>query len=246
MKIVVISDTHTKHKQLRHHGGIPECNILIHCGDFTWTGKYEEVRNFMRWFLKQPAKHKIVLAGNHEETFDKTHARYDPSIKAIITDCLEENIYYLENEEIVIDGIKFYGTPWTPWFHDWAFNGITDQDLPFSRGGTSLSEVYSRIPEDVQVLICHGPPYDILDVVERGNERTGSVEMRKLTSEKLIQLRLYLCGHIHEGRGMEVADGGVTFVNAASLGRDYETISKPIIIQLDDDAWVESVEGLDK
>lgn len=244
MKLVVISDTHTKHKKLT----IPECDVLVHCGDFTWDGKFWDVRNFYYWLQKQPAKHKIIIAGNHELSFDRnTGSKYNAAAKAIIADCIDESIHYLENSEIIIDGIKFYGTPWTPWFHDWAFNGITDLDLPFTRSGvTSLSEIYNRIPEDVQVLICHGPPYDICDMSERGDERTGSVEMRKLTSEKLIQLRLYLCGHIHEARGMMVADGGVTFVNASSLARDYETVEQPITIMLDAGGSVESVEGLEE
>lgn len=242
LKIVVISDTHTKHKKLT----IPECDVLVHCGDFTWDGKYWDVLGFYHWLQKQPAKHKIVIAGNHELSFDRANSRYSAGSKALLADCMEENIHYLENSEIIIDGIKFYGTPWTPWFHDWAFNGITEVDLPFSRGGTSLKGIYDRIPEDVQVLICHGPPYDILDVSERGDERTGSVEMRRMTRDKLPLLRLYLCGHIHEARGMEVADGGVTFVNASSLARDYETVGQPITIILDAGGSVESVEGLEE
>ncbi len=242
MKIVVISDTHTKHKRLT----IPECDVLIHCGDFTYYGKYWEVRKFCWWFEKQPGKHKIVVAGNHEQTFDYTHPQYNPAAKAILSRHVDDNIYYLEDKELIIDGIKFYGTPWTPWFFDWGFNGIIDRELPYTRGDvTSLSEIYAKIPEDVQVLICHGPPYDILDQSFTDDERCGSVEMRKLTSEKLSQLRLYLCGHIHEARGVEVADGGVTFVNASSLGRDYKTISPPVVIQLDENGWVESIEGIE-
>lgn len=240
MKVVVISDTHTKHKRLT----IPECDVLIHCGDFTWDGRYWHVWKFVHWLEKQPAKHKVVIAGNHELTFDHNGKGYNPKARALLSRHPDENIHYLEDSSVTIDGIKFYGTPWTPWFFDWAFNGITDQNLAFYRG-VSLSERYSCIPEDVQVLICHGPAYDLCDLSERGDNRTGSVEMRKLTSEKLTQLRLYLCGHIHEARGMEVADGGVTFVNASSLARDYETISPPVVIQLDDNGWVESVQGLE-
>ena len=243
MKLVVISDTHTKHSKLT----IPECDVLVHCGDFTFQGKYWEVKPFYDWLCKQPATHKIVIAGNHEETFDRGHEKYNPACKAMIADAYDKSIHYLEDAEIVIDGIKFYGTPWTPRFYDWAFNGITDADLPYTRSGvTSLTEVYNRIPDDVQVLIAHGPPYDICDMSENGDERTGSIEMRRMTREKLALLRLYLCGHIHEARGMEVLDGGITYINASNLGRDYKTISDPIIVHLDENGWVESVEGLEK
>jgi len=240
MKICVISDTHTKHKKFRHIEGIPECDVLVHCGDFTWTGKYWEVNNFMRWFLDQPAKHKILISGNHEETFDRGHKSYNPSAYHLVAGCTEENFHYLQDSAVTIDGVKFYGTPWTPRFYDWAFNGIPDKDLPYQAGGVSLTEMYSRIHEDTNVLICHGPPYDILDRSENGDVRTGSVEIRRVT-QKLLNLRLYLCGHIHESRGVERADGGVTFVNASSLDRSYETLHPPYVIELDDDGFVESV-----
>ncbi len=239
MKLVVCSDTHTKHKQLT----IPECDVLVHCGDFTWTGEYPEVQKFVHWLEQQPATHKIVIAGNHELTFDDTLNEYDPKARNLLSLSPDDSIHYLEDNAITIDGIKFYGTPWTPRFCDWAFNGIIDSDRPFRRG-TTLTDVYSQIPDDVQVLIAHGPAYDLCDMSNLGDTRTGSVEMRKLTSEKLTQLQLYLCGHIHEARGMEIADGDVTFINAASLARDYETMNPPVIVQLDENGFVTHVEGI--
>lgn len=238
--MVVISDTHTKHKQLT----IPECDVLVHCGDFTWDGRFWDVKHFCEWLEKQPATHKIVIAGNHELTFDDNDNCYNPRVRTLLSLHPDKSIYYLEDESITIDGVKFYGTPWSPWFCSWAFNGITDHDMPFRRG-RSLTEVYSHIPSDVQVLICHGPAHALCDMSMHGDERTGSVEMRRLTAEKLTQLRLYLCGHIHEARGMEIADGGVTFINASSIARDYETINPPIIIHLDEDGNVNSVEGVE-
>lgn len=239
MKIVVISDTHTKHKRLT----IPECDVLVHCGDFTWDGKFWDVWRFVHWLEKQPARHKVVIAGNHDLTLDHNGSKYNPRTRGLLSKCMDNSIHYLEDSGIEIDGIKFYGTPWTPWFYDWGFNGIIDANLAFYRG-VSLTERYSLIPEDVQVLICHGPPYDILDktLCRDQDDRRGSVEMRKLTSEKLTQLGLYLCGHIHEARGMEMADGGVTFINASTLDRSYEIVRPPMVIHLDENGWVQNVE----
>jgi len=236
MKIVVISDTHNRHEEIT----IPQCDVLVHAGDFSMTGTRGEVYDFIEWLEKQPATHKLVVAGNHEMTFDDTHPRFDLSIKRMLTQ-RDSSIVYLENAAHTIHGIKFYGTPWTPWFYDWAFNGVTDENMPFYRG-VSLSQTFSDIPEDTNVLICHGPPYNILDLSLLGDERTGSVEMRKLTSNKLTQLKLYLCGHIHEGRGVEVADGGVTFVNASSVDRSYKILYPAVVIDLDDNGGVNSVE----
>lgn len=239
MKIVVISDTHTKHKRVT----IPECDVLVHCGDFTWTGAYWEVWRFVHWLEQQPATHKVVIAGNHELTFDDTGGEYNSRARNLLSESPDKSIHYLQDGGITIDGIKFYGTPWTPQFYNWAFNGIIDSEIPFNRG-VSLTDVYAQIPDDVQVLICHGPAYDFCDMSERDDTRTGSVEMRRVISEKLTQLRLYLCGHIHEARGMEVGNDDVTFINASSLGRDYETISPPVIVTLDENGLVTHVEGV--
>lgn len=201
-----------------------------------------EVRNFRDWFKQQPAKYKIVVAGNHEETFDETHEKYYFRAKELITN--DKEIIYLENQSVVIDGVKFYGTPWTPYFYGWGFNGIVDGDMPFRCNGTRpLREVYSNIPEDTNVLICHGPPYDLVDRnAEDG--RCGSVEMRRVV-EQMMFLRLYLCGHIHEARGHDQS-GGTHFINASTLARDYETARPPVIIDLDEDGFVDNVQGLEE
>lgn len=241
MKIVAISDTHTQHKLLT----IPECDVLVHAGDSTFTGDFFEVRDFVWWLKDQPARHKVVIAGNHEETFDSTHEKYDAARRDMLAKVNDDSIIYLENSAVEIDGIKFYGTPWTPWFYSWGFNGIEGADAPFrigANGNRMLEEVYGEIPNDTNVLICHGPPYGILDYAYDG--RQGSVTMRKvLESQRLLDLKLYLCGHIHESRGHEVGCGGVNFCNVSSLGRDYKTAFPPVVIELDEDGFVESVQG---
>lgn len=243
MKIVAISDTHTRHDFIQ----IPECDVLVHAGDFSFNGKFFEVRDFLAWLQKQPAKHKVVIAGNHEETFDgsKLGGKFNPHCRNMLAECGDETIHYLENSSVTIDGIKFYGTPWTPFFYDWAFNGLEGSDAPF-RFGTypNLSDVYGEIPEDTNVLVCHGPPYGMVDRAYRGDDRCGSMEMRKiLESNKLMQLQLYLCGHIHEARGHEIGFGNVHVCNVSSLGRDYKTAKPAVVIDLDEDGFVDSIQG---
>jgi len=55
MKIVFISDTHSRH----YHVDIPNGDMLIHAGDFSSRGTAHEVINFLNWFSNQPHKHKI-------------------------------------------------------------------------------------------------------------------------------------------------------------------------------------------
>ncbi len=234
LKLVVISDTHCSHKRLT----IPECKILIHCGDFTWDGNYDEVKDFVEWFKKQPAEYRILICGNHELTFDATNPNYEPETKALM---LDPDIIYLENESVEIEGIKFYGVPWTPFFCDWAFNGIRDCDIQNGKAGVILSDQYKKIPSDIDIIICHGPPYDILDQNTNG-ERCGSVEMRKVI-DTMSNLKLFMFGHLHEARGL-LKLGQTTYINASSLDRDYKNIRQPITIHLDDNGKVNSIKGV--
>ena len=68
MKIILISDVHGKWNKLE----IPECDILISAGDYSFTGEQHMVRDFHKWMSKQPAKHKISVQGNHEKWVERT------------------------------------------------------------------------------------------------------------------------------------------------------------------------------
>lgn len=222
--IVAISDTHNKHKQLE----IPECDILIHAGDFSGTGRFHEVRKFLDWFAKQPAKHRVLIAGNHEESMDSNHGSYNPHVFDLIQ-MVRDDVYYLENKAIELEGLKIYGTPWTPRFYDWGFNGLRDEDLDNGRS-VGLRSVYEQIPENTEVLVCHGPPFGILDKTEE-MDRPGSKELLDIIDTKLTNLRLGVYGHIHEAHG-QLERNGVLHVNASSLNRAYNYANKPVVIEL--------------
>jgi Icc-related predicted phosphoesterase len=235
-KIVAISDTHTKHGALT----IPECDILIHAGDFSHRGKLSEVANFAEWLAEQPAKHKVVIAGNHERTFDTNMGEFDATCRGIFKRSM--GIHYLEDTGIELEGLKIWGTPWTPRFCDWAFNGTRVIDEPFERGVT-LTERYNLIPNSIDILICHGPPYNLLDETCRG-DHPGSDEMLTVMA-RLDDLKLFVCGHIHEGRGIDY-HMGVPIVNACSVNSRYEAGHPPVIIHLDADGLVDSVKGFEE
>ncbi len=70
MKIVAISDVHCKWNKVV----IPECDILISAGDYSFQGEPHVVVDFHKWLNKQPAKHKISVQGNHEKQVEKNFA----------------------------------------------------------------------------------------------------------------------------------------------------------------------------
>ena len=208
MKLTVISDTHTRHRELELPGG----DVLIHAGDFMGSGYIvDELIDFLKWLEEQPYKHKIFIAGNHDRMFED-----DPSYTEDILRHFDESVIYLQDDSCTIDGINFYGSPWTLEFMGWAFqihNHYED------------AEHWRKIPKDTDVLITHGPAYGWLDQVERSpgqlSEHLGSKELHNWIDHN--NPTLHICGHIHSAQG--VLDGyneTTTHINASCLGEDYK------------------------
>lgn len=219
MKIILISDTHNKHNEITDdllHILTPD-TIIIHAGDFTGTGQPYEVSSFFSWLemLSNKCKYIIFIAGNHELTFEVKH----PWVLDFLKN-LPSNVFYLEDSEIILDNIKFYGSPWQPEFFNWSFN------LP---RGQKLAEKWSLIPPDTDILITHGPPFGILDDTITGL-RVGCEELYLKVFE--IKPKLHVFGHIHYGHGMKDIDG-VIFINASNLDESYRYKNGPIDLDLD-------------
>jgi len=214
-RIVCLSDTHNCNEQI----SVPDGDVLIHSGDATIKGTDQEVIEFIYWFSGLPHRHKIFIAGNHDWLFELDN-RY---ASRLVSDA---NITYLQDSSTEIDGWKIYGTPWQPRFFDWAFN--------LSRG-PEIAEKWKLIPDDIDILITHGPPNGILDLVPRKgwDENTGCEELRKRVEEiaKLGKLKLHVFGHIHCGYGT-TEEFGVRFVNACNCDESYQPLQPPIVIDL--------------
>jgi Icc-related predicted phosphoesterase len=208
-KIVLISDTHNLHSKIT----IPECDILIHAGDATGRGTLQEVSSFLYWFSQQPAKHKVLVWGNHDIL-----AEDDSSlVRMIISEY--PSITYLENSEATVMGLRIWGSPWTPRFFDWAFNADPDK----------LIEVWSSIPEGIDILVTHGPPFGILDETEEGVNAGCKILLSEVQTR--VKPKYHVVGHIHEGHGIKIVDG-ITFINASSCNRKYQPVNPPIILDI--------------
>ncbi|MFN6945385.1 MAG: metallophosphoesterase family protein, partial [Cytophagaceae bacterium] len=208
---ICISDTHTYHHKMPE---IPYGDVLIHAGDISYKGQVEEVENFLSWFNALPHPNKIFIAGNHDFLFED-----HPSVAKKLLDKLPD-IIYLENSETVINGIKFYGSPATPWFYDWAFN--------YHRGD-AIKEIWKTIPDDTNVLITHGPVYGILDTIYKDKSKVGCKDLLHRIGQ-LKKLSLHVCGHIHEAYGSTKVNG-VNFINSSICNLQYKPINKPIVVE---------------
>ena len=192
---------------------IPIADVIVCCGDMTPRGKLDDAKDFLMWFADLPHKYKIFISGNHDFLFEK----YKYEAEKIIPD----NIIYLEDSEVEIMGLKFYGTPVTPIFFNWAFNRTEDV----------LKSHWEKIPNNIDILITHGPPYGIMDLSKRDKINTGSPSLYEEVINR-IKPTYHVFGHIHEGYGILEKDG-ITFINASNMDVDYNLVNEPIVIEID-------------
>lgn len=206
VRIVALSDTHSRHQGLR----VPDGDILIHAGDATMMGTVPEVAAFNQWLGRLPHKRKILCAGNHDWLFERQPAL----ARSMIT-----NAMYAQDELIETMGLRFYLSPWQPRFFDWAFN--LDR-------GEALRRKWDMIPDDIDVLVTHGPPLGILDLTPRG-EHAGCADL--LTAVRRVRPKLHIFGHIHHSYGA-VTEGGTQFMNACICTENYRPDNAPLVADL--------------
>lgn len=220
IKVCCISDTHLNHSQLK----IPECDLLIHSGDFSYVGKMIDVIEVNQWLgtLKEKGiiKEAVLICGNHDFI-----GQQNPSwTKVTFTNC-----HYLDEESIELFGFKIFGSPWVPKFGRWAF--MADR-------GEAMARHWAKIPEDTEILVTHGPPHSILDIdtemiysLPLGPEHLGCEELKQKV-DTLKNLKLHVFGHIHSSSD-EKNYNGIRFVNASVLNESYKVVYPPRVIHLE-------------
>lgn len=189
---------------------VPDCDVLVVAGDVgldenfsigprTWT-----LTDYKEWIEAQPMP-IVAVAGNHD--FHPEVLRALPWI-------------YLEDDSCFIKGLTFWGTPWSnPFGRGWAFN-MTEEDQV---------ENLKRCPDDVDVIVSHGPPFERCDLTSsRWGEpkHVGSRALRERMAE-LPDLKLVACGHIHSAYGKEDIVVGGSLVN-----EEYRIANKVIVIEV--------------
>lgn len=211
MKIAAFSDGHGFIPKLSQH-----VDVLIIAGDFVPLDIqcYSEV--CFNWFntvfltsMKYMEADKIILIpGNHDFMVERlSYMRIKKAIKEIVGDKME----ILVDEELVYNGVKFYGTPWCTNLIDWAF--YTPD--PISK--------YCNIPKDCDILITHQPPK--IDKVGCSNPYTinernyGSDTLRNIIDERNI--KAVVCGHIHTGIHNGIKYKNTMVYNVSLLNESY-------------------------
>lgn len=213
MEIWHISDTHGYHERLQ----VPVVDMVIFSGDCSnppWPDASEpEVRRFLEWFYELPIQYKIFVAGNHDAAVEKGLVSR--------SDFEEAGIIYLHNESVEIEGLKIWGSPFSPTFgNGWAYNMDRDK----------LPELWATIPDDTDIIISHGPPQGYRDMAKRftrtfrgwiedGEEACGCLALTERVHQ--IKPKLVCFGHIHNNDGFENAgvteENGIIYSNGSIL-----------------------------
>lgn len=231
MKITFISDSHThlydkNYKELL----LSEGDILCFTGDLMSSGYNEgEIIHFLKWFSKQPFIYKLFIAGNHDRLFeDNPLVAYE-----LISEFKKDGVIYLKDSSFEYNGINFYGTPYQPYFCNWAFNVSNSE---------KLTNIYSMIPDNTDVLLTHCPPYGILDQSHQSNwsnltgeNHLGSVELKEVLEEMTMRSAAPIVvafGHIHGDGGKKVQIGDTLYINASLCNEDYDPMNDIITIDL--------------
>lgn len=258
IKVGFISDTHTMHEawldNLKYgHWGYEleqqwnDMDLLIFAGDCSGRGSKADVDSFMHWFNLQPGV-KVMIGGNHDYFFDVPflERKYRHSWKKSPQEELDEilakypDINYLDDSGVELFGLKIWGSPISPWFHDWAFNRLRDTPHmddyvePYADINKYIKPHWDMIPLDTDIVVTHGPPYGHGDSLamkfRRGNEsRVGCIDL--MDRLRKVKPKVSVFGHIHEGYGV-TENEHTTFINASCLNENYKPVNAPTFLTL--------------
>ena len=232
-RFIILSDTHTRipfnadDATHAYRSPLPDADVLLHAGDLTMCGNYDEHQKTFSMLADHPAPLKIVVPGNHDITLDEpyytTHGwRHSKSESpADVHEIYMGSAAKKAGVVLMKEGAQsfqlengaqctVYASAYQPEFCDWAFAYERDEDR-FNPGADHPVPSHP----DIDVMVTHGPPHGILDqVVGFGSKMSSSVgceHLRRAVARCRPQLHTF--GHIHEGWGAQrmrwgLGDGG--------------------------------------
>ena len=233
MRLVALSD---------QHGYLPEiqpCDLLIVAGDVcpdrvggaraehhpdgqkAWFDGHGR-----RWLTAAPAAHKLLTWGNHDWCGQACDFTCDsPGVAASTTlQIVVDTATSVPGTGAAGRSISVWATPWSRQFEHWAF----------MKSPEALAEIYAAIPEGVDILVSHQPPYGLGDRAVDGSGRVqhlGSHEL--LAAITRVRPRLVICGHIHGGYGC-FDYAGTSIHNVSVVDEQYRLVRPPTVIDIAD------------
>lgn len=176
-KIILISDIHYSSKK-----DIKRLNTILDniyklnpdyiCipGDIIDKSEIKDSNYFINWLKKLSKITKVIISiGNHEFYINKNKYGLNKDFFRKISSI--DNLYLLDNKNIVIDKINFIGLTVK----------VENKNINFNNFYSSIDKIKTH-KENYNVLLCHSPEYICdLDILKDKN------------------IDLVLCGHMHGG-----------------------------------------------
>lgn len=208
MKIVAISDTHGRHRQLDR---LPRGDILLHGGDVCNRGTITEAVDFLEWFSQLDYQFKIFISGNHDLDFETGECL----IPATLADGspYPDNMVFLDNQSFEFENLKLWGA-------------TTEAKTGLSL--TSRTD-WSTIPTDINLLMTHYPPRNILDQNWAGMH-CGLIDLAARVKE--IQPDYHLFGDIHASYGQKRIGKTQYFNGSMYHARSDQIVNAPFVFEL--------------
>jgi len=231
MRIVALSDQHG------HLPEIPPCDLLIIAGDvcpdgfgrhFAMDAPEQQKAWFDQtlrpWVAMAPATRTILTWGNHDWcgqlcTFEDSSSAASATALTIVVDNAES----VPKGGAAEGAVSVWASPWSNQFGDWAF----------MKAPAELTPVYAAIPEGIDILVSHQPPFGYGDrCADFASRRIVSVGSRELLATiDRVTPKIVLSGHIHEGYG-QFERNGTRIYNVSVVDEYYQLVRGPTVIDL--------------
>ncbi len=226
MIIDCIADLHGFYPKL------PGGDLLIVAGDMTSSDKIPQWKEFYDWLMAQEYLKKVYIGGNHDNFLKSCVSLGDPQYRWLKH--LQENPVddfegiYLCDSGTEFEGLKIWGTPWTP-----IFDGVNPECKAFMADDEFfLDQKFALIPRDIDILITHGPMRHMLDANEDGYA-CGSRSLKSHIDR--AKPKFHIFGHIHEQGGQDMMyDHGYCntwCVNCSHVNEKYKPVHKHMRIK---------------
>lgn len=208
MRIVAISDTHC------YRPVLPDGDLLIHAGDICWAGWEKEWKSEIAWLGKQSHKNKLYIPGNHDAYSFKQRV-------AAVQYCADNGVIMLVDEDVFINDVTIYCSPWTPNF-GWT--------RAYMHNAAAAKVHWAKLYRDADLLVTHGPPFGILDQCPLP---VGCPDL--LDAVVRIKPAIHLFGHIHTHHGgvrryTYKDNKTTTMVNLCRVDDNSQPVSDPIFV----------------
>ena len=173
---------------------VPPCDLLLIAGDIcppkdqrAWLDT-----TFREWLRRSPATHVVGTWGNNDVVAQRGDAPELPCT-------------FLVDAVVSRAGLRIYGAPWT--------TGISYERWALQEEDDLLEGLDRRVPEKLDVLLTHIPPFGLLDRDKRGISNGSRALLAEIDR---VRPAVTICGHVHASRGHYTFPWGGHLYNVAA------------------------------